>query len=214
MPLVNISRASVSPSTSTGGRAPSVSSSSKVCAPSRSCPGSATTVHDRARHRRVDRLPCGRGHRPDHGRDRRDLRQLALDLRSRAGRVEGARRRAPSPTVARRAMMKYGSLPDRRATRSPGPTPRSSSAGGTPPSAPGAPYVVVRVWLTRRGSVVRVVVEDRCEVHVASGGGRSGKASRPPTPGAAAPGCYPAGRSGHEAVRPVRALRTTHSLSP
>ena len=46
---------------------------------------------------------------------------------------------APSPTVARRAMMKYGSLPHRSATRSPGPTPRSVRARrGTPPSAPGA----------------------------------------------------------------------------
>ena len=36
VPLVNISRASVSPSTSTGGRGAVVSSSSKVCAPSRS----------------------------------------------------------------------------------------------------------------------------------------------------------------------------------
>ena len=127
VPLVNISRASVSPSTSTGGTGAVVSSSSKVCAPSRSCPGVATTETI---------APVTDGWTDCHaaaaiGPTTAATGETSDSWRSISGPgLVGLRgtATAPSPTVARRAMMKYGSLPDRRATRSPGPTPRSSSA--------------------------------------------------------------------------------------
>ena len=90
-------------------------------------PGGRDDRDDRARHRRVDGLPRGRGHRPDHRGDRRDLRQLPLDLRARAGRVERHGHGA-QPDRGQEGDDEVRVVAGQDGDAVAGPTPRSSSA--------------------------------------------------------------------------------------
>ena len=210
VPLVNISTARVSPSTSTGGTGAVVSSSSKVCAPSRSWPGVATTETIAPVTDGWTRLPRGRGHRPDHRGDRRDLRQLPLDLRRRAGRVEGHGDGAqPDGGQEGDDEVRVVAAQDGDAVAGADAEVLRARRGTPPSCSRSAPYVVVRVWLTSAGASSGWSSRIDARFTWRPVGAARGRPAAHPPPGAAAPGCYPAGRSGHEAVRPVR--RSAHA---